>query len=65
MSNSASLSALKKAFDDGYNAFFKVEKNEKGFWYNGENPYYKDSLLAKEFERGSNRGYWEQQKKAS
>lgn len=57
------IQVLKDAFDKGYNAFFTVEKNDKGFWYNTPNPYPKDSLPFKEFIRGFNRGYWEQEKK--
>lgn len=63
MANDNSLQALKTAFDAGYNAFFKAELNERGFFVNPSNPYPDKGLLYKEWIRGFNRGYFEQQKK--
>jgi hypothetical protein len=60
---SASLEALKRAFDQGYNAFLVVEKNERGYTNNPPNPYHKDGLLHKEWQRGFDRGFWEAQTK--
>lgn len=51
-----SLSILKKAFNEGFEAFqvYPIPNN----------PYQKDSLPSKEWIRGYNRGYFEAKKKA-
>lgn len=56
MSKHGSLDALKKAFEEGYNAF-KVYPIP-------DNPYSKNSLTYKEWIRGHDRGYFENQKVA-
>lgn len=48
----AELSILKIAFDKGY----------EGFKIDAPNPYQNNSLPYKEYIRGYNRGYFEQQK---
>lgn len=58
----SSLDVLKKAFNEGYEAFKVVIQNSKGFYNNPSNPYQPKSLLFKDWERGFQRGYWEQQK---
>lgn len=63
MANETGLRALKEAFDRGFNAFCSVELNERGFMNNPGNPFRKDSLTWKEFERGFARAYSENQKK--
>lgn len=59
----ASLDILKKAFNDGYEAFQTVVQNDKGIYNNPHNPYTKNSLPWKEFERGYNWAYSENLKK--
>lgn len=61
--NSGSLDVLKRAFEEGYQAFKTVVQNDKGLYNNPHNTYPKNSLPFKEFERGYNRGHWEQQRK--
>lgn len=65
MANETSVKALKEAFDAGFNAFCRTEPNVRGFQTNPPNPYNKNSLIYKEFERGFNRAYWENNKKAA
>lgn len=64
MANEKGVNALKLAFDKGYISLFNVEKNERGFYVNLPNPYAKDSLTYKEFERGYNQAYTDAKKKA-
>lgn len=59
----ASLDILKKAFNDGYEAFQTVAQNDKGYYNNPHNTYTKNSLPWKEFERGYNFAYSENKKK--
>lgn len=61
--NEAGLTAIKEAFDCGFNAFCRVEPNERGFMNVPPNPYRKDSLTYKEWIRGYNRAHWENSKK--
>lgn len=50
-------SILKEAYQKGQDAFFMCEPNERGFYHNPTNPYPKNSLPSKEWERGYNRGF--------
>lgn len=59
----SSLNILKIAFNDGYEAFQTVVKNDKGFMHNPTNTYTKDSLPWKEWERGYAWAFGEQQRK--
>lgn len=63
MAENNSLSILKEAFNAGYEAFQTVVQNEKGIYNNPHNTYMKGSLPYKEFERGYNCGFTENQKK--
>lgn len=60
-SNEASLDVLKKAFNEGFEAFSKVVQNEKGFYNNPSNTYPPKGLPYKEWQRGFNRAFIEQQ----
>lgn len=62
MANDQSLDALKRVFNEGFEAFNTVVQNDKGIYNNPVNPYSPKSLLHKEWERGFNRSYFEQQK---
>lgn len=57
-----SIDVLKKAFDEGYKAFNTDPFEEHWIYMKSVNPYSSKSLLFKEWERGYNRGYFEQQK---
>lgn len=63
MANPGSIDALKKAFNDGFEAFNKVEQNERGYWINPPNPHPPKSLLFKEWQRGMDKAFWIQQSK--
>lgn len=54
---------LKKAFAEGYEAFNKAEPNARGFWHNPGNPYKDGSLPNKEWQRGYDRGFWDNARK--
>lgn len=56
---SEALSQLKKVFDEGYKAFSTPDEMRKMI---AANPYRTNTVLAKEWERGFNRAYWESQK---
>lgn len=58
--NDGALSAIKKAFDEGYKGFFVCDEVKK---MPIANPYPLKSVLAREWQRGFDRGFWEQQKK--
>lgn len=58
-------SILKEAVQKGFDAFFTVEKNERGFYVNPVNPYPKGSLPSKEWERGYNRGFTDNQRRTA
>lgn len=62
--DSGSLDALKKAFSEGFEAFNKVEQNDRRYWVNPPNPYPSKALTHKEWMRGYDRAFWEQQRKA-
>lgn len=59
----ANTDILKEAFQAGVDAFHTVVANDKGIYNNPHNTYQKNSLPFKEFERGFNRAYTDQQKK--
>lgn len=63
MAKQEGLTAIKRAFDEGFNSFCRVEPNERGFMVNPANPYKKDSLTYKEWIRGYNRAHFENSKK--
>lgn len=62
MSKETALSSLKQAFDEGFKAFQCIVANESGYCNNPPNPYRERTLVHKEFERGFNTAYLEQQK---
>lgn len=56
-SNRQGVDNLKAAYQKGYESFFVVEKNERGFYINPPNPFIKGTLTYKEYIRGYNKGF--------
>lgn len=65
MANNNSIDILKKAFNDGYEAFKVVVQNDKGVYQNPTNSYQKGSLPFKEWQRGYDRAFTDNQRKVS
>ena len=61
----SSLAVLKEAFSAGYEAFQTVVQNEKGVYNNPHNTYTKGSLPYKEWQRGYDWAFSEQQRKVN
>lgn len=52
---------LQSAYTAGYEAFKTVVQNERGFYHNPPNPYGKNSLYYREWERGYAQAYTDNQ----
>ena len=65
MAKEQGIAPLKAAFDAGFNAFNTVIQNEKGLFWNPPNPYPKNTLVHKDWERGFQCAYNENLKKNS